>query len=95
MMTIPSFDNLQKAVPETSITALHANFNGFCELKIELPTEINEYFKTFLAKAREHTDGTQCMIRLNPDENLNAVLVIPNRRYQITSDSPDRQEEHR
>lgn len=93
--TILAFDSLQKAAPETSIVAIHAAFNGFCELEVELPLEIAGYFKTFLAKAKEHVDGSQCRISLGWEGQLHAGIVLPDRYYRITPDSPEPQEEHR
>ena len=88
--TILSFDNLQQSAPETRIVALHAAFSGFSELKIEMPAEINEYFKTLLLKARAHTDSSECKISLSHDGNLDVGIVLPNRIYRITPLPPSK-----
>ncbi|GEM_PF-2764463 len=81
--TILAFDSLQQAAPETTLVAIHAVFSGFCELEFELPVEIAGYFKTFLAKAKEHVDGHQCRISLDREGRLDAGIVLPDRYYRI------------
>jgi len=88
--TILAFDRLQQAAPETSIVAFHAAYSGFCELEIEIPAEIAGYFKTFLSKAKEHTDGTQCKISLTREGELEVGIVIPDRVYRIMTLPPSK-----
>lgn len=81
--SILAFNALQQAVPEVRLTAFHAAFNGFCELEFELPEEIEAFFRSFLVTAKEHTDGTECNIRLSGKEKICVGLVLPDRTYRI------------
>ena len=90
MSIVKSFDNLQTVAPEIEITHLHASCSGFCSLGIQLPEEIELFFKQLLEKSKKHTDGKECDIQLYPDGRIAAEIILPDRYYSFAT-----QEEHR
>lgn len=87
MITIQALNNLHLAAPETRLVSLHTTSNGFCSIGIEPPKEVVDYFREFLLKAREFTDGRECSVELIPGGRLVISLVLPNRVYGISPDT--------
>ena len=87
MITIQVLSNLQQAAPETRLVSLHTAFNSYCSIGIEPPKAVIDYFREFLLKAREYTDGKECSVELIPGGRLVISLVLPNRVYSISTDT--------
>jgi len=87
MITVQSIDNLQTVAPETKILSLSTSRGSFAALQIDIPSEIKQYFESFLKKAHDHVGSDQCQIEIERDGSINVYLPIEAAEYTVSGKS--------